>query len=201
MTGVYLALEGVEGSGKTTVASTIVARLSSGGIEAVQTREPGGTTLGEHIRRLLLHTDDMSPWAEVALFAAQRAQLADEVLGPALSRGAWVVSDRSYYSSLAYQGSARGLGVEVVRTINRIALDGVEPDVVAVLDIDPAVGLARQLDADRIGGSGLAFQEKVADAYRHLAAAEPERVFLIPAGGSPDEVADRVLAVTERAVV
>lgn len=200
MTGVYLALEGVEGSGKSTVASIIVSRLSGGGIEAVQTREPGGTGLGEDIRRLLLHTGDMSPWAEAALFAAQRAQLADEVVGPALARGAWVVSDRSFYSSLAYQGGARGLGIDVVRTINRIALDGVEPDVVAVLDVEPAVGLARQLDADRIGGSGVAFQEKVAAAYRDLAAAEPERVFLIPADGRPDEVADRVMAVTERAV-
>lgn len=197
MRGVYLALEGVEGSGKSTVAEILAGRLSAAGIEPVVVREPGGTPLGEDIRRLLLHAGDMTAWAEAALFAAQRAQLAAEVVGPSLERGAWVVSDRSYYSSLAYQGGARGLGIDRVRALNEAVLDGVVPDLVAVLDLDPAEGLARQLDTDRIGGAGLDFQRRVARAYRGLASTEPDRVVLVPADCSADELADRILAVAE----
>ncbi len=189
----YIALEGVDGSGKTTVARAMARRLESEGHEVVVVREPGGTNLGEEVRRLLLHSDEMTPWAEAALFAAQRAQLASEVVGPALERGAFVISDRSYYSSLAYQGAARGLGVEAVRALNEAVLDGVIPDLVAVLELEPEVALARQMDPDRIGSTGVRFQEQVADAYRSLALSEPDRVKLVAADGSVDETARRVL--------
>lgn len=168
-------------------------RLESEGHEVVVVREPGGTSLGEEVRRLLLHSEEMTPWAEAALFAAQRAQLASEVVGPALERGAFVISDRTYYSSLAYQGAARGLGVEAVRALNEAVLDGVLPDLVAVLELEPEVALARQMDPDRIGSTGVQFQQQVADAYRALAEAEPERVKLVPADGSVEETARRVL--------
>lgn len=189
----YIALEGAEGAGKTTVAAAVVRLLEERGERVVAVREPGGTRLGEEIRALLLHAGDMAPWTEAALFAAQRAQLAAEVVAPALAAGTWVVTDRSYYSSLAYQGGARGLGIEAVRALNETVLAGVVPDLVAVLDVDPAAGLARQVGEDRIGGSGLAFQEAVVAAYHRLARDEPSRVVLVPAGRPAVEVAEAVL--------
>jgi dTMP kinase len=189
----YIGLEGVDGSGKTSVAAAMAKVLSESGLEVVVVREPGGTELGEEVRRLLLDASDMVPWAEAALFAAQRAQLAAEVIAPALARGAWVVSDRTYYSSLAYQGAARGLGIDAVRSINEAVLDGVLPDVVAVIDVDPEVGLTRQHRPDRIGGAGSALQRAVSEAYHKLAADEPERVVLVDPSGSVEEVARRVL--------
>ncbi len=197
MRGCYVALEGVEGAGKSTVGRAVAARLRKRGFDVVEVREPGGTPLGEEIRRLLLHADEMTPWAEAMLFAAQRAQLVAEVVAPALEDGAWVVSDRSYYSSLAYQGDARGLGVEAVRKVNEYAVGGVVPDLVVVLDVDPGRGLARQGDVDRIGGQGLEFQRRVAEAYHRLAEAEPSRVVVVTADAGPDELAEQVVALAE----
>jgi dTMP kinase len=193
----YIALEGVEGSGKTSVGRALAALLAARGREPLVVREPGSTELGEQIRTLLLHSGHVFPWAEAALFAAQRAQLAAEVIRPALDRGAWVVSDRSYYSSLAYQGGARGLGIGAVRALNEVVLAGVEPGLVAVIDVDPAVGLERQVQPDRIGGEGLVFQQAVGDAYRAMAAAEPDRVKLVDATGSVEDIAGRILAISE----
>ena len=198
MTGCYVALEGVEGAGKSTVGKALAARLRAEGHEVVEVREPGGTTLGEEVRRLLLHAEEMTPWAEALLFAAQRAQLVVEVVGPALQRGAWVVSDRSYYSSLAYQGGARGLGIDEVRRVNEGAVGGVVPDLVVVLDVAPDHGLARQQEPDRIGGQGLGFQLRVAEAYHRLAEAEPDRVVLLPVVGGPEEIADRIFELATR---
>jgi dTMP kinase len=189
----YIGLEGVDGSGKTSVAAAMASMLGGQGAEVVVVREPGGTELGEEIRRLLLHSSDMVAWAEAALFAAQRAQLAAEVIAPALSRGAWVISDRTYYSSLAYQGGARGLGIDAVRVLNETVLGGVIPDLIAVIDVDPELGLRRQQDADRIGGEGSAFQQAVADAYHTLASADPQRVRLVDPTGAVEDVARRIL--------
>ncbi len=197
MTGMYIALEGGDGAGKTTVAARLVEMLEARGDTVVAVREPGGTSLGEEIRRLLLHSSEMTPWAEALLFAAQRSQLAVEVIGPALDRGEVVVSDRSYYSSLAYQGGGRSLDMGTVRLINEAALEGVVPDLVAVLIIDPAAALARQSDPDRIGRQGNAFQQAVAQAYRDLAAAEPQRVTLIEIGDEPEVVARAIFDLIE----
>lgn len=192
MRGLYIGLEGVEGAGKTTIAASLRDVLDAEGTDVIVVREPGGTELGEEIRRLLLHSGDMSPWAEAALFAAQRAQLAAEVVRPALDRGTWVISDRTYYSSLAYQGGARGLGVDRVRALNEAALDGVLPDLVVVLDVDPRVGLGRQTEADRIGAAGEDFQRRVSETYHALAASDPA-VVLVEAEGEPAEIAVEVL--------
>ena len=156
----YLALEGVDGSGKTTVGTALVAALEHRGHPAILVREPGGTRVGEIVRGLLLDSDSLDEWAEVFLFAAQRSELARGVVAPALRDGTWVVSDRTYYSSIAYQGRARGLGEERVREINETGLDGVLPDHVFVLDVDPAVALDRQDSPDRIGKEGLVFQAR-----------------------------------------
>ncbi len=192
MSGFYLALEGVEGSGKSTVGRLIVDRLAELGIETRSVREPGGTELGEELRRLVLHSGDMAPWAEAALFAASRAQLATAVIAPALADGRWIVSDRSYYSSLAYQGGGRGLGVGAVRLLNETVLDGVLPDIVVVLDVEPEVGFARETERDRIGRGGLELQHLVARTYREIAASDP-RVMLVDANATPEELAAQVL--------
>ena len=197
MTAMYIALEGGDGAGKTTVAARLVELLEQKGDTVVAVREPGGTTLGEEIRRLLLHSADMTAWAEALLFAAQRSQLAAEVIGPALGRGEVVVSDRSLYSSLAYQGGGRALDIGMVRLINEAALEGVLPDLVVVLIIDPSAALARQSDPDRIGRQGNVFQHAVATVYRDLAAAEPERVVLVEIGDEPEEVARSIFELIE----
>lgn len=188
--GVYVGIEGIEGAGKTTVVRLLAEALAPP-VRVV--REPGGTPLGEEVRRLLLHEADMSPWAEVALFAAARAELVAAAVRPALARGETVLSDRTYLSSLAYQGAGRGLGMAAVRTVNEIVLAGTVPDVVAVIDVDPDVGLDRQLEVDRIGGHGTGFLGEVAAAYRSLA--DGDRVVLVDGRGGLADVRDRLLAV------
>lgn len=193
----YVALEGGDGSGKTTLSAALGARLRANGDEVVEVREPGGTSLGEQIRELLLDSDHMDPWAEALLFAAQRAQLVRDVVAPALERGAWVISDRTYYSSIAYQGKARGLGVDLVRQINEAALGGVEPGRVLVIEVDPGTALARQGRPDRIGSESVEFQEAVRAGYRDLADAEPDRVTLLDGAESVDELVEQVIRVIE----
>ena len=194
MSGFYLALEGIEGSGKSTLGRLLADRLADRRIDSISVREPGGTELGEELRRLVLHAGHVAPWAEAALFAASRAQLAAEVVAPALADGRWVISDRSYYSSLAYQGGGRDLGVDAVRRLNETVLDGVLPDLVVVLDVEPEVGFARETERDRIGEGGLALQRRVAETYRKLASAD-DRIFLLDASAAPDDIADSILEV------
>jgi dTMP kinase len=193
MSRFYLALEGGEGAGKTTVVRLLEEALADRGETVLTVREPGSTELGDEIRRLVLHWRDMSPWAETMLFAAQRAQLVAEVVRPALEQGHFVISDRSLYSSLAYQGGARRLGVDLVREVNEIAVGGTLPDLVAVLMVDLSTGLSRQAEPDRIGSEHDAFQEQVTAAYGALAAAEPDRVVLVAVEDGPEKVAARIL--------
>ena len=181
MSGRYVALEGIEGAGKSTVARRLAALLEAAGEPVLLVREPGGTTTGERIREILLDPGSVQPWAEALLFAAARAQLIRDVVVPALDSGAWVVSDRSVYSSLAYQGAGRELGLELVRTVNDIAIGGWWPDRVVLLRLDPSLGLERQEVADRIGGEGLVFQQRVSEAFDTLAGAEPERFVVVDA--------------------
>jgi dTMP kinase len=190
----YVALEGVDGSGKTTVAKALVAALELRGLQAILVREPGGTRVGEIVRGLLLDSDDLDHWAEVFLFAAQRSELARGVIRPALEADTWVVSDRTYYSSIAYQGRARGLGEDRVRAINETGLDGVIPDHVFVLDVDPAVALERQHSPDRIGREGIEFQAAVRDAYLDLARDE-EKVVAIDGSLTVEQMVTRILEV------
>ncbi len=193
----YIALEGGDGSGKSTVAEALGARIETAGGEVVIVREPGGTPMGEVVRALLLDSDKLDDWAEVFLFAAQRAELARRVVAPALDAGKWVISDRTYYSSIAYQGRGRGLGEDEVRAINERGLGGVVPDHVFVLDVDPETALARQHNADRIGKEGVGFQEKVRAAYLDLAEREPEKVVILdgslPVGQLVDLITEEVL--------
>lgn len=198
MIGHYIALEGIEGTGKSTIAARLSTHLASRGVDVLRVREPGGTATGERIRHVLLDPGgSVAPWSEALLFAAARAQLAYEVVGPALRAGRWVVSDRSVYSSLAYQGGGRRLGVAEVRAVNEPGLGEVWPEMVVLLRLDAATGLARQQDADRIGGEGVRFQTAVADAFDELAAIEPDRFVVVDASRTVDEVFADVLAHVE----
>jgi dTMP kinase len=143
----------------------------------------------------LLDSERVDPWAEVFLFAAQRAQLAREVIAPALERGAWVISDRTYFSSIAYQGRARGLGEETVRDINEIGLEGIVPGLVFVIEVDPELALGRQQRTDRIGGESVEFQAAVSRSYRDLAAAEPGRVVLLRGGEPVEDLVEQMMEV------
>jgi dTMP kinase len=185
----YIAFEGIEGAGKSTVAQRVADHIRATGADVVAVREPGGTLVGERIRRILLEDEEGPvPLAEAALFAASRAQLIHDVVKPALAAGSWVLSDRSAYSSLAYQAIGRGLGLERIRRLNDIAIDGVWPDRVVLLRLEATDGLARQAVDDRIGGEGEAFHRSVADAFDQLAAAEPDRFLVVDATMTIDQV-------------
>lgn len=196
----YVALEGIEGTGKSTLLTPVADRLRAVGVEVVTVREPGGTPAAEAIRHVLLSPQfEVEPWAEALLFAAQRSQLAAEVIRPALAGGAVVLGDRSVYSSLAYQGAGRGLGVPQVRAVNEAGLGGTWPDVVVLLELDAVTGLAREDAPDRISAEGLSLVEKVATAFDELAAAEPDRFERVDAGRPlPDVIDDVVLRIEER---
>lgn len=191
--GHYIALEGVDGSGKSTVAAALARRLEADGHQVVVVREPGGTAVGETVRRLLLDSETLDEWAEAFLFAAQRAELAREVIRPALKSGAWVISDRTYYSSIAYQGRARGLGEERIREINEMGLRGVIPDSVFVLDVEPSEGLRRQHREDRIGRESETFQHEVREAYRRLADEDPARVRILDGSQTVEQLVDEMI--------
>jgi dTMP kinase len=176
----FVTFEGGDGSGKTTQARLLAERLAREGRDVVVTREPGGTELGERVRELVLHAGHVAPWAEAALFAAARAQHVAEVIRPALERGATVLCDRYVDSSLAYQGLARGLGLERVLELNLTAVEGLLPDrtFLLVVDADTAarrVGAAR----DRIEREDDGFRERVEAAYRELAERYPERIVVL----------------------
>ena len=185
----FVTFEGVDASGKSTQAELAGAFLAEGGREVVVTREPGGTELGEMIRELLLEGPEMSAWAEASLFAAARAEHAEQVIRPALERGAHVVCDRFVDSSIVYQGLARGLGVTAVMAINAAVSDLV-PDRTFCLLVDEATTAARLgTRRDRIERERVGFREAVLAGYRELAAEHPERIRVVDGSLPADEVA------------
>ena len=196
-----MTFEGVDGSGKSTQAELLAEWLRGEGREVVATREPGGTPFGEHVRELILDGEAMAPWTEAALFTAARAELVDRVIGPALADGSDVVCDRYLDSSLAYQGAARGLGVERVLAFNVEAIRAILPDVTFLLlvDVDEA---RRRSDAarDRIEREGEAFLQLVDNGYRQLAGLFPQRIVAVEANRPVHDIAKEVREhVRERA--
>jgi len=189
----FVTFEGLDGSGKTTQARLLEQRLRRDGREVVATREPGGTPLGERIREVLLHGDDVSAWAEAALFAAARAELVEQVVRPALAAGEVVVCDRYIDSSLAYQGIARGLGVERVLELNLEVVGGLLPDRTFVLLVDRATAATRgRRGRDRIEREASGFHASLARAYRELARLFPERIVALDGAEPVEQVAERV---------
>jgi dTMP kinase len=188
---VFVTFEGLDGSGKTTQVELLRKHLEAEGREVVTTREPGGTELGEHLRDAVLHRDHpIVPWAEAALFAAARAQLVEEVIAPALERGADVLCDRYIDSSLAYQGIARGVGVDRVLELNLQATRGLLPDRTVLLLVSPAEWRGRTGDKwDRIEREDDDFVERVDRAYRELAELFPSRILAFDGTTAPDELA------------
>lgn len=187
MTGRLITIEGGEGAGKSTLIAALLAHLRAHGIDVVATREPGGCALGEAIRAIVLDPDrpDLCAESELLLMFAARAQLVREVIRPALARGAWVLSDRFTDASYAYQGSGRGQPHARIADLERWAADALQPDLTLLLDLPVTEGRARAAGrdvADRIEREGDGFFERVRDAYRARAHAEPERFRVIDAG-------------------
>lgn len=193
----FISLEGVDGSGKSTQARLLVEAL---GAETVAIREPGGTGAAERIRDLLADPAlEIEPLAELMLFCAARADLTERVIRPALEAGQDVVSDRFSDSSVAYQGAARGLGVGEVISLCDTATDGLWPDLTLLLKVDPELGLGRAESGDRLEAEGLELQRAVAEAYGEIAIIASDRVVVIDAAGSVEEVHERVMAaIAER---
>lgn len=204
MTGLFITLEGGDGSGKTTQMASLAAWLQQNGRTVVQTREPGGTDLGLELREIILHRRGyIAPRAEALLYAADRAHHIATLVRPALERGDVVLQDRYLDSSVAYQGAGRVLDAAEVRDVSLWATEGLLPHLTVLLDLDPAVGRAR-LDSsrtryDRLEAEQLEFHQRVRAAYRALADAEPERFLVLDATRPVDElqasIRDRVSAL------
>jgi dTMP kinase len=197
MPGLFVTLEGIDRSGKTTQARLLCDSL---GDRAVAVREPGGTAVGERVRELLKDRAlTLEGPTEALLFAAARAALVAEVIRPAIEAGKIVVSDRFLDSSLAYQGAARGLGMDEVARLNEFATGGLVPDLTILLELPPAAAAGRAgVEVDRFEEEGLALQERVEAAYDELADADPRRWVRVAADREPDEVHGDVLAAVER---
>jgi len=196
----FITLEGPEGSGKTTAVETAVNKLKEMGYEIVRTREPGGTPISEQIRNVILDKENtmMDPRTEALLYAASRRQHLIEKVWPALKEGKIVICDRYLDSSLAYQGGARGLGVENILNVNNFATEGTFPDLTLLFDIDPQIGLARiaanaNREVNRLDLEKLDFHNKVRNTFLELAKRYPERFVIIDASKSREEVADATL--------
>ena len=199
MRGRFVSLEGGEGVGKSTQLRALASALRQRGLAVVETREPGGSDGGEAIRELLLSgsADRWSLQAEALLFAAARSDHVDQTIRPALQAGAWVLSDRFLDSSLAYQGGAGGLGLAEIRALHRFGSRDFLPDRTLVLELAAGAERARARDGaegDRIGSRSADYHTAVAQAFREIASHEPERVRLIDASGTAQEVTARLLA-------
>ena len=198
MRGIFVTFEGGEGSGKTTHLKRLAHYLRDLGDEIVETRDPGGTTIGKEIRTLLLSPESaaISDSAELLLYEASRAQLVREVVTPAIARGAVVLCDRFTDSTLAYQGFGRGLDLNLIRELNLFTTGGLVPDLTILLDLDPGIGLERctrsiragRAFRDRIAAEPLAFHQRIREGYLTLAREEPDRFRVIDASLSVAQI-------------
>ncbi len=198
----FITFEGPEGSGKTTQIQALYSYLKDRGYDVILTREPGGTAIGDQIRRILLDpaNQEMLPEAEILLFSASRAQLVGELVRPALARGAIVICDRYTDSTMAYQGFGRGLDLEALRNITRFATGGLTPDLTVYLDIEVEEGLRRKRAAsredaeawNRLDQQAVDFYNRVRQGYLALAIAEPERWLVVDAARPRDVIQEEI---------
>ncbi|MET0931708.1 MAG: dTMP kinase [Aeromicrobium sp.] len=198
-TGLFLALEGGEGSGKSTQAALLVDWLEGLGQPVLLTREPGGTDVGKILRRIVLdnETGELSPRTEALIYAADKAEHVDRVVLPALADGAVVLTDRYVDSTLAYQGAGRALGVGELEAVARWATSELRPHLTVVLDIDPAVGHTRFEGADRIESEPLEFHQRVRQHFLDLAAVDPHHYLVVDGGRAPDDIHREIRAAVE----
>ncbi|MEA5550587.1 dTMP kinase [Anabaena cylindrica UHCC 0172] len=202
MSGKLIVFEGVEGCGKTTQMQLCYRWLESLGVSVLLTREPGGTELGSHLRRLLLEKSEDKPVGEVTellLYAADRAQHIEQELKPNLAAGKYILCDRYTDSTIAYQGYGRGLSMSIINQLNNIATGGLESDLTIWLDVDVEVGLARKRGSeatlDRIEQEAIAFHHRVQKGYTELAATYPARIFRVDGNSSPDIVQQTIKGI------
>ncbi len=194
----FVSLEGIDGSGKSTQARLLAEAL---GPETLLIREPGGTDAAERIRELLADPSvELDPFAELLLFSAARADLIARVIRPALEAGTDIVADRFADSSVAYQGGARDLGTSHVLSLTDMVIDGLWPDLTVLLQVDPEVGLGRADGEDRFESEGLDLQRAVAEAYEEIATIASDRVLVVDGDGSVEEVHERVMAAVRSRV-
>lgn len=197
--GRLITFEGTEGAGKSTLIASVAAVLRERGVEVVTTREPGGSLVAERIRKVILDSE-MEPWTEAFLYEAARAEHLGKTLKPALAAGAIVLCDRYTDSTLAYQGAARGLDWKTLRTLNRIATEGLVPHLTVFVDIDPAAGLRDAKDPNRFEAEGIRFQTTVRKGFLKIVREEPKRFVKIRArSGTPEKMAAEVIRKFEKA--
>ncbi len=205
--GFFITIEGPEGAGKTTVMSDVVAQLTAEGYEIVSTREPGGIRISEHIREVILNNTytEMDGRTEALLYAAARRQHLVEKIAPALKDNKIVLCDRFIDASLAYQGYARGLGIDEVLSINEFAIGKLMPDLTLLFDLEPSIGLNRiakhdDREKNRLDVESLAFHESVREGYKEVVKRYPHRIHVIDASKSQEEVTKNVLEVLRKSL-
>jgi len=208
MRGSFITFEGIEGSGKSTQIALLAKYLTLSGTRITLTREPGGTPIGDQVRKILLDPANrmLDPTAELLLYAASRAQHLHEVILPRLAEGTTVLCDRFSDATLAYQGYGRGLDREMIRTLDRIVTTGMRPDLTLLFDINSSVGITRArgrndsrgLEAEaRFENEELAFHDRVRQGYLALAAQEPDRIRIVDGAGTPEAVQERVRKIAD----
>jgi dTMP kinase len=208
MKGTFITFEGIEGSGKSTQIALLANHLTARGVRYVLTREPGGTSIGDQVRKILLDPANrlLDPAAELLLYSASRAQHLREIIMPALADGANILCDRFSDATLAYQGYGRGLDREMIRSLDRIVTAGMRPDLTLLFDIDAASGVARARGRNNIRGleaearfenEELAFHERVRQGYLTLVAQEPDRIRVVDASSSPEAIQEKVRKIVD----
>lgn len=208
MTGTFITFEGIEGSGKSTQIALLANYLTARGIRNVLTREPGGTLIGDQVRKILLDPANRSldPAAELLLYAASRAQHLREIILPALANGMTILCDRFSDATLAYQGYGRGLDIEMIRSLDRIVTTGMRPDLTILFDIEATMGISRArgrnnslgLEAEaRFENEALAFHDRVRQGYLKLVAQEPDRIRIVDASGTSEAVQEQVRKIVD----
>lgn len=201
--GKFITVEGTDGSGKSTQIELIKQYLTDKGLDVVLTREPGGTKIGEKIRTIILDNknEEMSDTTEMLLYAAARAQLIHEVISPAIEQGKIVIADRFIDSSYVYQGYGRGMGLELVDSVNKAAINGILPDLTIFFDISPEIALKRRMSktgADRIEEQDMKFHMRVYNGYKELAKKFPQRIKTVDSNRSIEEILIDVIKLIEK---
>jgi len=199
----FISLEGPEGGGKTSQATYLADALTQADIDVLLTREPGGTTIGDQIRKVLMSLGNtaMDPSTEFLLFSASRAQLVREIIRPHLTHGGVVVSDRYFHSSWAYQGYGHRLDLDSLRQITDFATDGLSPDLILLLDLPVEVGLQRKRSGgswNRLDAYEIEFHKRAREGYRSMAEADPEHWVRIDAADSNDDVREQILGIVHQ---